>query len=421
MGCKYISMSQKEVKRYQIIKKSIDRQIGTQEASSLLNLTTRQIRRLKVRVKEFGLKGLIHLGRGKQSNRKMLKEERQRIKDIVNEKYSDFGPTLACEKLRENHKIDRDEKTIRSIMIEDCIWKPKQRKKEKYHSWRQRRSNYGEMEQYDGSYHLWFEDRGPECCLLAAIDDASGNIYARFDQHEGVNPTFSFWKRYIKERGKPHSAYVDRFSTYSMNHKLAKENPDTLTQFQRAMKQLNIEVIKAYSSQAKGRVENLFGTLQDRLVKELRLNNISTIPEANDFLEKVFLPKFNAKFNVQPTGKTNLHIKLTKKEEVELESIFSRHTQRTVRNDYTISYKNDWYQLEENQPTNVFKKENITVEERTDGAIHLRLRGKYLNFKKLPARPEKIAKKNIPWVLAKKTVYRPAIDHPWRKYQYAKN
>jgi len=138
------------------------------------------------------------------------------------------------------------------------------------------------MLQYDGSYEYWFEDRNKKYCLLASIDDSTSKVWAKFDEHEGVKPTFSFWREYIEENGKPYSIYVDKFSTYSMNHKIAKENPDTLTQFERAMKELNIAVIHAHSPQAKGRVENLFKTLQDRLIKELRLQNISTIDKANE-------------------------------------------------------------------------------------------------------------------------------------------
>lgn len=416
MDKEFIIMSQKEVKRYDVIKKVINKEINGSNAAEILDLSTRQIRRLKVKVEENGIQGLAHASRGKPGNRKIPDREKQNIINLLHQKYSDFGPTFASEKLEEKHKIIHDPKTIRTIMIEEQLWKPKKRKKEQYHCWRQRRTNYGEMQQYDGSYHEWFEDRGPKCCLLAAIDDATSKVEAKFDQHEGVNPTFNFWEQYIKKYGKPHSIYVDKFSTYSMNDKLAKENPDTLTQFQRAMRQLNIEVINAHSSQAKGRVENIFGTLQDRLVKELRLNNISTILEANEFLEKEFLPIFNARFNVEPKGKANMHVKPTRQETAELKVIFSRHTPRTIHNDFTISYKNAWYQLVENQPITIFKGEVVIVEERRDETIYLQLRGKHLVYKKLPIKPRKISEKTMPWVLAKQSHHKPAASHPWRTY-----
>lgn len=416
----HIIMSQKEVSRYDIIQKTIKKEIKGIEAAEILNLTDRHIRRLKKSVTKEGLRGLIHAGRGKPSQRKLPKKETEKIKKLLHRHYSDFGPTFAAEKLDEVHKIKRDPKTIRAIMIEEQLWKPKRKKKQEYRSWRQRRAAFGELEQYDGSYEYWLEDRGPKCCLLASIDDATGKItHAKLDEHEGVKPTFNFWQEYFEKNGKPHEIYVDKFSTYSMNHKLAKENPDTLTQFQRAMSQLNVGVINAHSSQAKGRVERLFKTLQDRLVKELRLNKISTVAKANEFLENTFIPKFNAQFGVIPRSDANLHKKLIQPEQDKFPSIFSRHYERTIRNDYTLSFENDWYQLEGTQAVAIFKKEAVIVEERFDGTIHLKLRGKYLNYKKLPARPKKISEKATPWVLTKTVPARPAANHPWRKYQYA--
>lgn len=203
-----------------------------------------------------------------------------------------------------------------------------------------------------------------------------------------------------------------------MNHKLAKENPDTLTQFERAMeKDLGITVIHAQSPQAKGRVENLFGTLQDRLIKELRLNNISTIAEANKFLEEEFLPKFNAKFMVEPRGKADLHKPLSKKEKDKIDSIFSRQNQRVVKNDFTISHQKNCYQLIAEQPVTICKQDIVTVEEWLDGSVHLRLRGKYLNYKLLPEKPNRLntEKNNLKWVIPKSTAHTPPADHPWRQ------
>ncbi len=415
---KYITMSQKEIKHYDIIKKLINKEINGSEASHLLNLTVRHIRRLKREVKEKGIKGLIHGNRGMPSNRRIPEEERQKIIKLLHKHYYDFGPLLAAEKLSEKHNIKRDKGTIRSIMIDEKLWKPKQKKKEEHREWRQRKANYGEMNQYDGSYEYWFEARGPKCCLLASIDDATGRVWAKFNEHEGVKPTFDFWREYIEKNGKPYSIYIDKFSTYSMNHKLAKENPDTLTQFERAMKELNIAVIHAHSPQAKGRVENLFKTLQDRLIKELRLNNISTINEAKKFLIDEFLPKFNVKFNVEPRIKANLHKKLTKQETNKLDSIFSRQYQRVVRNDFTVSHKKQIFQLLKEQPATICKKDIIVVEERLDNSIHFRLRGKYLNYELLPERPERM-KITTMWVIARTPNYKPPIDHPWRKFQYS--
>ncbi|MFH1657135.1 MAG: ISNCY family transposase, partial [bacterium] len=368
---------------------------------------------------------LIHGKRGKPGNRGMPEEEKKKIIELLHEHYHDFGPTLASEKLDERHGIKRDPKTIRSVMIKEELWNPKAKKKEKHREWRQRKACPGEMIQYDGSYEYWFEDRGDKCCLLAGIDDANNEVAAEFNEHEGVKPTFKYWRGYLEEKGKPYSVYVDKFSTYSMNHKLAKENSDTLTQFQRAMEELGVEIIHAHSAEAKGRVEKLFRTLQDRLIKELRLNNISTIKEANKFLKEDFLPKFNAKFMVESRSKVDLHKKLTKPEKNKLDSIFSRQYQRIVRNDFTIWHDKKYYQLEKEQPATICKKDVVVVEERMDKSIHFRLRGKYLNYRVLPERPKKIsaAKNTIPWVIPKTSTYAPPANHPWRqtaKLEYLK-
>jgi len=393
-------MSQKEVDYYNIISRLINREINGSDVANLLKLSTRQVRRLKAKVKQHGAKGLIHGNRGKSSNRQILDQEKQKIISLINEHYHDFGPTFACEKLFEVHKIDHDPKTIRQIMIDQGFWKPRKKKKEKEHRmWRERKANYGEMIQFDGSYEYWFEDRAPKCCLLASIDDATGKVTkAKFDKVAGVMPVFAFWQEYLEKQGKPRSVYLDKFSTYKMNQRFAKENHELKTQFERAMDQLRIETISANSPQAKGRVERLFLTLQDRLIKELRLNSISTIAEANIFLEKVFIPNFNAKFAVEPRGKANLHSKLIQREQEQLNSILSRQEQRVVQNDFTISFNKQWRQLIKEQPATICKKDKVIVEEWADGSIHVRLRGKDLNYEILPERPKKQTVQ--PWVIA---------------------
>lgn len=414
-----ITMSKKELDRHGIIKNLIEKKINGTEAAKLLKLSIRQVRRLKASFKKHGAQGLIHGNRGKISNRKIKNKERKKIVNFIRNHYYDFGPTFATEKLKETHDIVKDPKTIRQIMIDEKLWKPKQKnKKQKHRQWRQRKSCYGEMEQFDGSYEYWFEDRADKCCLLSSIDDASGKITkAKFDTDEGVFPVFGFWKEYIEANGKPRSIYLDKFSTYKMNQEVAQNNHDTLTQFQRAMDELQIEPITAHSPEAKGRVERLFGTLQDRLIKELRLANISNITEANKFLEQIFIPKFNQRFSVETINKTNLHGKTTAKEIKKLDSIFSKQTVRIVHNDFTVSFKKQWLQLTENQIITVRKKDKVIMEERLDSSIHIRLRGKYLNYRKLPDRQKKLIKKEQPWVLAagQTKAHKPARNHPWRR------
>jgi len=415
-----ITMTSKEIDRHGIITRLINKEINGTKAASLLHLSIRQTKRLKAKVEKHGLKGLTHASRGKIGHHRLQEKIKKKIVALLKKHYYDFGPTFATEKLRENHNINHDQKTIRQIMIEEKLWRPRiHRSGETHRTWRERRSSFGEMEQFDGSYEYWFEDRAGKCCLLGSIDDATGNITKLvFATSEGVIPVMSFWQRYTEHHGKPHSIYLDKFSTYNMNHMLAKENNDTLTQFERACQELHIELIKANSPQAKGRIERLWNTLQDRLIKELRLANISTIAEANIFVEKIFIPKFNRQFSVEPRSNVNLHQTLTVKNQSQLSAIYSKQTERTVQNDFTFSFNTRWFQLTKDQPATICKKDKIIIEERIDGSIHVRLRGKYLNYIILPVRPTKIKQ---PWILPAtkeeanaNQAHVPAPNHPWR-------
>ena len=396
----FLLMSNKELDRYDIIKRLIRKEINGTEASRLIGLSIRQIRRLKGQVILCGPKALIHGNRGKKSNRRLPDKERQRIINLLHKHYYDFWPTHASEKLVEVHNLIHDPKTIRQIMIDEKLWKPRKTKRKEHREWRQRKAHYGEMQQFDGSYHEWFENRLPgKQCLLLSVDDATGDITkAKFDKHEGVFPVFDFWLEYIVKQGKPMNIYMDRFSTYSMNQKLAKENPDTLTQFQRAMRELRIEPILAHSAEAKGRVETMFGTLQNRLVKEMRLKKINSIQQANQYLQDEFIPWYNAKYAIQPRAKFDLHNKLTNNEQKKLKSIFSRQKQRTIQNDFTISYETQWFQLTKQQPVTIQKKDKVVIEEYRDGSIKIRLRGKYLNYIQI-LKGQKQIKRQVPWVI----------------------
>ena len=415
-------MSKKDVDRHDILKRLIRKEIKRSYAAKLLTLTARHVTRLKQAVATLGASALIHKQRGKPSHNRLPERERAKIVRLLKTTYPDFGPTFAAEKLLEVHKIGHDPKTIRAIQMKEGLWKSRRSgMKDTHRSWRQRRSAYGEMQQFDGSYHDWFEGRGgiEESCLLAAIDDATGKaIQLVFAPHEGVFPVFAFWKAYIETNGKPRQIYMDKFSTYKMNSHAAKDNPDLKTQFQRAMIALHIEPIFAQSPQAKGRVERLFDTLQDRLVKEMRLAHISTVPEANRFLTVKFIPWFNGTYSVEPASLSNLHQSLTEKERKSLPSVFSRQEQRTVQNDFTFSFQSRWYQLTAHQPATVCKKDVVTVEEHLDHTIHLRLRGKELSHVLLPERPKKA---NVPFVIAKSAplIRKPRADHPWRQRFHA--
>jgi hypothetical protein len=420
MGTTFITMKDTELEAYGIINKLIEKQINGTVAAKLLCLSVRQTKRRKARVLKEGVNGIIHKNRGRESNRKIKSATLEKAKAFLKEKYADFGPTFAQEKLEEAHEIVMSVESVRKIMTEENLWKPKvQRENGEYRTWRPRKECYGEMEQFDGSYHKWFEDRGEELCLLASIDDATGKITkAKFEENEGVNAVFRFWKEYAEKLGKPLAIYLDRYSTYKVNHKNATDNHELLTQFQRAAKELGMRLISAYSPQAKGRVERLFQTLQDRLTKELRLRGISDVETANKFLEEVFIPEFNAKFAVVPAKQDNLHRPLSESEKISLSSIFSVRSARKVNNDFTIQFKNQWFQLEAAQPLTVLRKDTVTVEERLDGTVHLGMRGKTLWYSVLPKRPEK--QKEIVTALVPKPQAIPSADHPWRKFQFGK-
>lgn len=413
-----LAMSKKDIDRHDVLQRLIRKEITRSHAAKLLKLTPRHVTRLKQAVITAGPAALINKQRGRPSHNQLPEKERVKIVTLLKAKYHDFGPTFAAEKLSELHKIDHDPKTIRALQIKAGLWKPRRTKtKDEHRSWRPRRSAFGEMIQFDGSYHDWFEGRGgsQEACLLASIDDATGKIVeAEFASHEGVFPVFAFWKRYVETHGKPRSIYLDKFSTYKMNSAMAKDNPDLRTQFQRAVIELQIEPLFANSPQAKGRVERLFDTLQDRLVKELRLAKITTVAAANRFLEKKFIPSFNDKFSVEPVSASDLHQTLTEKERQTLSSIFSRQEQRTIQNDFTFAFQHQWYQLTQNQPATVCKKDEVTIEEHLDHAIHVRLRSKELNYVLLPERPKKTV---VPFVIAKSgpQITKPRADHPWRR------
>jgi len=417
--------SSEEQYRFDVITKVLKKEIKQGLAAKLLDISPRQIRRLKNAVREYGISALTHKLKGKPSNHHIDLVTKEKVLAVIKETYADFKPTFATEKLAENHFIHISHETTRLWMIEEGLWKSRKQKQSAYHSWRPRKEYYGELQQFDGSYHHWLENRYSdengdpiEVCLLASIDDATGIITkASFSANEGVKAVFTFWKEYVSEIGKPIAIYLDRFSTYKINHKAAVDNSELITQFQRATQQIGIELITAHSAEAKGRVERLFLTLQDRLVKEMRLANINTPQEGNKFLKDVFLPKFNQKFTVVPAKTGNVHKLLLSTEKEQINHVFSTHEIRRVNLDFTIQFKNHWYQLTEIQPTTVRPLERITVEVWLNQSIHIILKQHELNFILLPERPRKQRIKQ-PIILTTHTLnYKPPPNHPWRRYR----
>lgn len=415
-----LTMSKKELNRLPVIEAVINRKMTQSEAATRLSISDRQIRRLAKIFIKLGPAGLIHRLRGQPGNHHFPQKLKDQAINLVRDKYSDFGPTFASEKLEEIDGIRIDHNLLRKEMIMAGLWQEKKRKT-KHRQWRERKDHFGELVQFDGSHHNWFEGRGEKTVLLASRDDADNQIYARFYQFEGTIPVFDFWKRYIEYFGKPKAIYLDNHSTYKINHKVALDEK-TLTQFGRACEELGIELINAKSPQAKGRIENLFGTLQDRLVKELRLKGISTIMEANAFLQEEFLTKFNQQFAKQAKKKANFHQPLTIRDNL-LKS-FSIKSERLINNDFTISFKNQWYQLEARQPKLVLPRSKVVIEERLDGKLVIEQDSKSLNFRavnkektKPISKPRVFALTSNPNQHYPQMARVPSVNHPWKRYQ----
>lgn len=422
MNSRTITMSVREVERVRIIGDLTEKLFKEKEAALALSLSVRQVRRLKSDFIREGPAGLVHKLRGERSNRRITDKEREKIKNLIEKKYPDLGPKFTWEKLSENENVSFSKETVRRIMMENNLWSSK-KKKAHHREWRERKECLGEMIQTDGSDHDWFEGRNKKikrCTLLAHIDDATGRLMqAVFARNESLSEVFKVTKKYLLTFGKPLAIYLDRDSIYKKNQKSMLDK-ESLTQFERAMEELRVKMIHAYSPQAKGRVERLFGTLQDRLIKEMRLRNINSIEEANQFLEDFFIDDFNRRFAVEPRSRANLHRKIDRRKE-DLDRILSKQEQRYIANDFTIQFEKKLFQLEKVQPTLVLRNDKVVVEERMDAEIKVRLRNKYLNFHQIYLKPRKeplpiTALDRTP----QRTVYIPPRNHPWRRLNFPK-
>ena len=344
----YLTMSTKETERITIMDNLIAKRIKQKHAARQLAISVRQVRRLMKRYRKEGTAGLVHLLRGRPSNRATPQKKKNQALIIIKERYHDFGPTLACEKLNEIHNLSFSDETVRKMMIAGNLWHPKKRKIKDIHPYRERRACIGELVQLDGSPHKWFEDRAPACTLVAFIDDATSKIMdGCFVDYEGTFTLFEATEHYLEIHGKPLIFYVDKHSTFKINRQANVEedlkDKQAQSQFARAMDELNIEVIFANSPEAKGRVERLFETLQDRLVKEMRLKGISDKKEATRFFREEYTPFHNSKFAVPAKEKANLHRYLLPTDD--LKKIFTIQSKRRVSKDLIVRYKNTRYQL----------------------------------------------------------------------------
>jgi hypothetical protein len=397
-------MSQRDLKRLHIVRKAIEREIKQTEAAAILCLSARQMRRLIRRVLQEGDGGIIHKARGKASNRVILPGVKKAAIELYRSKYEGFGPTLASEKLLELDGISVNDETLRNWLILSGDWK-KTRKDRRHRRWRERKYHFGKMVQIDGSHHDWFEGRGSKCVLMGYIDDATGKVFGRFYGHEGTAPAMDSFKRYIRKYGIPVSIYLDKHNTYKAQAKQSlKDDTEPLSEFQRAMEELGVRVIHAHSPQAKGRIERLFRTFQDRVIKEMRLRGIKTIQEANTFLPK-YLPIYNRRFAVKPREKADLHRPVPK--ELNLDSIFCLKTERVLRNDFTVSFNSKLYQIEDK-----IKATRVIVQERLDGTMLITHENSPLKFSEITQMPQK--PKPVP--IRRTHVHsKPLADHPWRK------
>ncbi len=413
-GKDIIMASQEELRRLHVIQKVLEGVIKQVAAAEMLSLSSRQVRRIVKRVKAEGDRGIIHKSRGRPSNRRIPDRVKGNVIQLCQLQYKDFGPTLASEKLLEREGIRISDETLRRWLIETGDWK-KSRKKGKHRHWRERKAHCGEMVQMDGSHHRWFEGRGPGCVLMGYIDDATGKAFARFYDYEGTIPAMDSFKRYSKQYGLPMSVYLDKHSTYKSTAKPSiqdeLDNVEPLSQFERALKELGVEVIHAHSPQAKGRIERLFGTLQDRLVKEMRLRGMRTLEEGNRFLAE-YLPLYNRRFSVCPKEKGTFHRPLAKG--LDLDTILCVRTERALRNDFTVAHNKKLYQIED-----TIKASRVVVQDRIDGSMIITYKGRSLRFKQISARPVRENRDSV--VVRKKKPYIPPADHPWRRFTLSKH
>lgn len=302
-----ITMTQEELNRSKVIQMADEKRITQHEGALRLKISDRHFRRLISRYRGEGDISLVSGHRGKPSNNRMDESKRKRVVDFISHPlYQGFGPTLMAEKLAERAKIEVSKETVRQLMIEEGRHKPKKKKRGQTHPMRPPRSSRGELVQIDGSYHAWLEERGPKACLLLFVDDATSEVLAgKFVEHETYFAYAQLCKAYFSQIGLPVALYSDKFSVFRINASNVV-NTDAITQFGRALSDLGVELICANSPQAKGRVERAYQTLQDRLVKEMRLELICDYQQANVFLPS-FLAAYNRMFAVLPCSKKDAH------------------------------------------------------------------------------------------------------------------
>jgi hypothetical protein len=422
-----IALSQNERDRLRVLYAVQQGERTQMEAARQLQLSDRQVRRLLVRVRAEGDRGIVHRLRGRPSNRKISADRQQRILARVRRRYADFGPTLACEHLAQE-KLVVSRETLRKWMTTVQLWHPRSRKAKAVHVWRQRRAAFGEMVLWDSSPYAWLEDRAPACHLILMLDDACSRMCGRFAEHDSTEENFRLLEDWLRRYGRPWSFYTDKDSLFTVNlppqreEQLAGQKPRS--QIGRALGELGIESILAHSPQAKGRIENAFGTLQDRLVKEMRLAGVDTLAGANRFLQIRFVPFWEEHFAVRPRQSHDAHRRVERDQR--LEQILSIRVGRTVAQDHTVKWEGVRWGVEREDVCAGLRGAHAEVERRLDGSHWLRFRGRCLPLQQCPEAPPRSATPSglrPPGVAERKTKipvgkkYIPPPDHPWRTFQ----
>lgn len=404
-------MSRKERERLKVLSGVKRGELKIVEAAELLGVCQRQARRQYKRYRELGDGGLIHRGRGRPSNRGYQATFKEQVLARYRERYPDFGPTLAAEKLTVEGLVVNEE-TLRRWLLGAGIWQ--QRRKRKGHrSQRERRAHFGELVQLDGSHHEWFEKRRSKCCLMMMVDDASSERHGYLDEEETIVAAMTVLWQWIDKYGIPRALYTDKKNVYVADEKSRERAADSgvevLTQFGRACKKLDIKLITAHSPQAKGRVERSHGLYQDRLVKELRLEQCDTIAGANEILAGPFGQQLSERYAVEPRAKADYH---RSAKGIDLPAIFCIEEERQVSADWIVRFANQFFQLQPRRPGERGKG-RVMVQRYLSGELHFRYQEVELSYTLLPAPPAKKQQASPPRRKTQK--YTPPKNHPWRR------
>jgi hypothetical protein len=427
METERIALSQREGDRWRVLYEVNQKRLTQVAAAKRLKVTDRQVRRMLLRLRDRGDRSLVHGLRGRPSNRKLAVRLEQKIVARLRQRYADFGPTLAAEHLaQEGYCVSRE--TLRKWMTKAALWRPRAQRVKKIHVWRERRASFGELVMQDSSPFRWLEDRGPACQLIALIDDATSRMWGRFTEHDTTEENLRTLEGWLRRYGRPLAHYTDKasiFRTAGPQPVAEQLRGDPLrTQFGRALHELGIEWIAAHSPQAKGRIERLFETLQDRLVKEMRLAGIDSIAAANHFLETRFIPEWEQRFTVAARNPRNVHRRVG--HEQHLEEILSVRVARKVAEDHTVSWDGHRWGVVREEVCAGLRGAAVEIERRLDGSHWLRFRGRYLRLCSCPAavrppaspcglRPPGLAEQ-IPKPKNKiKPKYHVPAEHPWRR------